>query len=74
MLVPVPEYITPSGLRVSVHDPAAGKPERMTLPVETLQEGCVTVPGTGAPGMAGPAITAIFAEGPEVQPPSFVTV
>lgn len=34
VLTPVPEYVAPSGWRVRVHDPAAGRLEMNTLPVE----------------------------------------
>jgi len=57
-----------------VHDPDEGRPERKIFPVETLHEGCVTVPTTGAPAMSGPWIIVVAADGPEMQPAAFVTV
>ncbi len=66
--------VAPSGCLVRVHEPEGGKPERYTLPVEILHDGCVTVPATGAPGMSGPWITDTGVEAPDVQPASFVTV
>ena len=49
VLVPVPD-IFPG---FNVHVPAAGKPLNTTLPVPTLQVGCVIVPTVGAVGVAG---------------------
>jgi hypothetical protein len=49
---PVPDSETFPGFLVSVHVPDDGNPERTTLPVGTVQFGCVTVPGTGADGIA----------------------
>ena len=57
-----------------VHDPDAGSPESTRLPVETLHEGWVIVPTIGAPAMSGPCMMVTPADGPEVQPASFVTV
>jgi hypothetical protein len=72
VVVPVP-VVVPPGLRVNVHVPVAGKPLRATLPVETLQVGCVTVPTEGAAGAFGTGLTTIFAEAKEVQPAALVT-
>ncbi len=74
VLVPDPWNVAPSGCLVSVQLPVPGSPERTRLPVETLHEGWVIVPTTGAPGMSGPCTMLMFADGPEVQPPSLVTV
>ena len=52
VLVPVPEDVTPPGLRVSVHVPAEGNPLSTTLPVDTAQVGWVIVPTVGAEGIA----------------------
>jgi hypothetical protein len=68
VLVPVPVVVTPPGLRVNVHVPVEGKPLRATLPVETLQVGCVTVPTEGGVGALGAALTIILAEGNDTQP------
>jgi hypothetical protein len=67
VLVPVP-VIAP-GLSVQV--PVAGKPFRITLPVVTLQVGCVIVDTEGAD--IGALITT-FAEAPDMHPVALVTV
>ena len=74
VLTPVPVYVAPSGWRVSVHDPAAGRPEINTLPVEMLHDGWVTGPVMGVPGNSGPWFMTTSGEGPDVHPASFVTV
>ena len=66
--------MAPSGCLVRVQDPEAGRPDRKTLPVETLQVGWVIVPTTGAPGISWPITMVTAADGPEVQPLSVVTV
>ena len=66
--------MTPSGCRVSVHDPEVGSPEIEILPVEILHEGWVTVPITGIPGISGPWMIMTDNDGIDVQPASFVTV
>ena len=53
MLVPVPEVITPPGVRVTDHVPAGGKSLNTTLPVDAAHVGCVIVPTTGAVGVDG---------------------
>jgi len=53
VLVPVPVVVVPPGVRVKVHVPDDGKPLNNTLPVITLQVGCVMVPTTGAVGVIG---------------------
>ena len=74
MLVPDPLVITPPGLRVSVHEPLEGNPLSDTLPVETMHEGWVIVPNTGAEGVTGWALITILLDEDEVQPSEFVTV
>ena len=74
VLTPVPVYVAPSGWRMSVQEPGAGRPEMNTLPVEILHDGWVTVPITGASGNAGPWMITTADEGPEVHPASLVTV
>jgi hypothetical protein len=69
LLVPVP-VIAP-GLIVQVPE---GKPLKSTLPVATVQVGCITVPTTGADGVAGCALIIAFADAAEVQPTELVTV
>jgi hypothetical protein len=49
---PDPDIDTFPGFLVSVHVPVEGNPEITTLPVETVHVGWVTVPGTGAEGIA----------------------
>jgi hypothetical protein len=68
--VPVP-VIAPG---LSVHVPVAGKPFRITLPVVTLQVGCVIVDTEGVVGEDGAALITIFAEANDVHPAAFVTV
>ena len=43
--------VVPPGDLVSVHVPVAGKPDKTTLPVATLQVGWVIVPTVGAVGV-----------------------
>jgi hypothetical protein len=52
ILVPVPEVITPPGVRVRVHVPVDGSPLSTTLPVASRQVGLVIVPTNGAEGIA----------------------
>jgi len=70
VLVPVP-VIAP-GLMVQVPD--AGKPPNMTLPVETVQVGCVMVPTAGAAGVDRCALITTSAETGEMHPAALVTV
>jgi hypothetical protein len=59
-------------MRVQV--PVAGRPERRTLPVETVQVGGVIVPTVGAGGIEGCGFITTFADGEEIHPVEFVTV
>ena len=52
VLVPEPVVVVPPGDLVKVHVPVAGKLFKTTLPVATVQVGCVTVPRVGAFGVA----------------------
>ena len=52
ILVPVPVVEALPGVRIKVHEPVAGRPANITLPVETVHVGCVTDSGTGAEGLA----------------------
>jgi len=52
----------------------AGKPFKTTLPVATLQVGCVIIPTAGAAGVAGCALITTFAEAGDVQPDVLGTV
>jgi len=74
VVVPVPVEVIPPGFLVRVHVPVAGNPFNTTLPVGTVQVGCVTVPGEGAEGVAGCEFITASPEAPEIQPDSFVTV
>ena len=74
VLVPVPDVVAPPGVLVSVQVPVAGSPLSTTLPVETLQEGCVMVPTRGAVGVTGCVLMVTVAEGGETQPIELVTV
>jgi hypothetical protein len=57
-----------------VHVPVAGKSFRTTLPVATLQVGCVVVDTEGVVGADGGALIRTFAEATDVHPAAFVTV
>jgi hypothetical protein len=51
-----------------------GKPFKVTLPVATVQVGCVTVPTEGAVGVDGEGLMTKFGVAKEVQPDALVTV
>ena len=53
VLVPVPVVVFPPGLRVNVQVPEEGNPLSTTLPVATLQVGCVMLSTIGTVGVAG---------------------
>ena len=74
LVAPVPVVVTPSGFRVSVHVPVAGKEVRATLPLAVAQLGCVMVPTTGLVGVVAKAVITTFADTGETQPPALVTV
>ena len=71
MVVLVPEPVITPGLIVQL---PAGRPVNNTLPVETEQDGWVTVLAMGAAGVPAFGIITILAEGKEVHPAAFVTV
>ena len=73
VLTPVPVVVVPLGFCVKVHVPLDGKPFKVTLPVETLQVGCVVMPTEGAVGALGAALMTTFAEAEEVHPAAFIT-
>lgn len=52
----------------------AGKPVNTMLPVATKQVGCVTVPATGADGIAGCGLITTLADATEIHPDALVTV
>ena len=70
----MPVVVTPSGLRVKVHVPVFGKLLTKTLPVATVQVGCVSIPTEGALGLPVLGVMTIFAVGDDAQPVIFVTV
>jgi hypothetical protein len=74
VVVPVPVVVAPPGDLVSVQVPDEGKPLNATLPVATLQVGCVIVPTTGAVGVTGWALITILTVDGETQPEALVTV
>lgn len=52
-LVPVPVVLIVPGYLIRVHVPVAGKPLKITLPVDKVHVGGVTVPTVGAGGIGG---------------------
>ena len=73
---PVTVYELPDPLifpGLIVHVPA-GNPVRTTLPVATVQVGCVIVPMTGADGVTGWGLITAFCDAAETQPTALVTV
>jgi len=74
VLVPVPVVVVPPGMRVSVHIPETGKPDKTTLPVGTWHVGCVMVPTVGAAGVTGCGLIIALAEAGETQPSELTTV
>ena len=72
-VVPVPVWVAPPGLRVSVQVPVAGKPLSTTLPVATEQVGWVIVPTVGAEG-SGLTVTVVTADGALWQVVASVTL
>jgi hypothetical protein len=74
VLAPDPAVIVPPGSLVNVHEPAAGRPLKTTLPVGALKVGCVMVPITGGAGVGGCALIIALPDAEEVHPTAFVTV
>ena len=74
VLVPVPVVVVPLGFLIKVHVPLDGKPFKVTLPVDTLQVGCVVVPTEGAVGALGAVLMTILPDAAEVQLAALVTV
>lgn len=66
--------IVPPGFLVKVHVPVAGNPFNSTLPVASVQVGCVKIPTVGAVGVIGCALITKLDEANDVQPETFVTV
>jgi hypothetical protein len=69
VLEPVP--VTAPGLIVQL---PAGNPFNTTLPVATVQVGCVIVPTVGAVGVAGWLIITTLPDAGDVHPAALVTV
>ena len=61
----------PPGFSVQFPD---GNPLKVTLPVASIQVGCVIESIIGALGVVGCASITILAEAKEIQPAAFVTV
>ena len=66
--------VVPPGDLVNVHVPVAGNPDKMTLPVATLQVGCVIVPMEGADGVAAWVLITALADAGEIHSEALVTV
>jgi hypothetical protein len=71
-VVVLPIVVNVLGVLVTVHDPD-GKLLRITLPVATVQVGCVIAPTSGFNGVAGCALITTLPDDNDVQPP-LVTV
>jgi len=71
--VVLPVVVTLPGVLVNVQVPD-GKPLSNTLPVAVVQFGWVTVPTTGAVGVAGCALICTLPDAGEIQPSAFVTL
>ena len=74
MLVPVPVVLTVPGYRISVQVPDEGKPDNITLPVDTVHDGGVIVPTEGAAGIGGCAFIKTLPDGEDIHPVELVTV
>jgi hypothetical protein len=70
VLVPVP-VLSPG---LMVHVPVAGNPLNTTLPVATVQVGCVMTLKIGAAGVEGCGLITTLAEDGEIHPAALVTV
>ena len=74
MLLPDPFLVTPPGYRVKTQEPEEGNPFSATLPVPTLQVGCVMLAIFGAWGVGGCKLMVTDPVEAEVQPSSLRTV
>ena len=72
-VVVLPVVVNVLGVLFIVQVPA-GKLLSTTLPVATVQVGCVIVPLTGLAGVGGCTLIITFADADEVQPTALVTV
>lgn len=66
--------VIPPGDRVIVQVPVAGRPSRITLPVETVQVGAMIEFITGAVGVGGCAFITTLPDDTDVHPLALVTV
>jgi hypothetical protein len=62
-----PVIVAPPGEAVTVHE-EVGSPLKATVPVATVQVGCVIVPTVGAAGTVGCALITAFPEAADVHP------
>lgn len=74
VLVPVPVFVVPPGVLVTVQEPVAGSPFKTALPVARVQVGSVIVPTVGAVGVDGCELMTILADATEIHPEALVTV
>jgi hypothetical protein len=66
--------VTVPGYLISVQVPAAGNPDKRTLPVARVQPGGVIVPTVGAGGIPGCRFIRTFPDGEDIHPVAFVTL
>ena len=66
--------VTVPGYLISVQVPAAGNPDKRTLPVARVQPGGVIVPTVGAGGIPGCRFIRTFPDGEDIHPVELVTV
>lgn len=74
LLVPVPIVVVNPGVLFNVHVPDAGKPVKVTLPVDNEHEGGMIVPTIGGVGVAGWALIITVADTGDTQPEALVTI
>lgn len=72
--IPVPVVEMLPGALVSVHVPDEGRPFRVIVPVDTVHDGWIIFPATGAAGVTGCSLMVTPVDAAEIQPDSFVTV
>jgi hypothetical protein len=73
-VTPLPDVVTPPGVRVTVQLPVEGNPFSTTVPVDIAQVGCVIVPITGASGTGGGVFMTTLADAADIHPVALVTV
>jgi len=71
IVVLVPEPDIDPGLMIQLPE---GNPFNTTLPVATVQDGCVMVPIVGVVGVDGCALMITLSDAGEIQPDALVTV